>query len=104
MKGIYPREPRNAPYGKDKTYYLRKDIMYVLHDPLLPKMREYRAWKKKVKKYKDKKMPDKVSVLRRHKPRYSLTHLIRERYPTFQDALRFVYFFLRVFLVFNSCL
>jgi pescadillo protein len=88
LKGIFPREPKKAPKGKDKTYYLRKDVMYIMHDPLLPKLREYRAWKKKVKKYKDKRMPEKVDQLKKQKPRYSLAHVVKERYPTFQDALR----------------
>eukprot|EP01128_Nolandella_sp_AFSM9_P001171 TRINITY_DN1128_c0_g1_i2.p1 TRINITY_DN1128_c0_g1~~TRINITY_DN1128_c0_g1_i2.p1 ORF type:complete len:552 (-),score=149.36 TRINITY_DN1128_c0_g1_i2:494-2149(-) len=87
LKGIYPRKPHKAPKGKDKTYYLRKDILYLMHDPLLAKFAAHRAWKKKLKRYKDKKMTDSVTALRASKPVYSLNHLVKERYPTFVDAL-----------------
>jgi len=88
LKGIYPRDPKKKASGKDKTYYYRKDIVFLLHDPLIKKFREHRAWKKKVKKAKGRNEDSRVDTLIENKPSYSLNHLIKERYPTFIDAVR----------------
>jgi len=60
----------------------------LLHDPLIKRFREHRAWKKKVKKAKAKKENEQVNSLIENKPSYSLNHLVKERYPTFIDAVR----------------
>uniref|UniRef100_A0A6B2L0A1 Pescadillo homolog n=1 Tax=Arcella intermedia TaxID=1963864 RepID=A0A6B2L0A1_9EUKA len=88
LKGIYPREPKKAPAGKEKTYYLRKDIIFLQHEPIITRLHERRIWKRKVKKAKDKKQASRVEYLKKHKPSYTLNHIVRERYPTFVDALR----------------
>eukprot|EP01130_Rhizamoeba_saxonica_P002645 TRINITY_DN12407_c0_g1_i1.p1 TRINITY_DN12407_c0_g1~~TRINITY_DN12407_c0_g1_i1.p1 ORF type:complete len:573 (-),score=166.70 TRINITY_DN12407_c0_g1_i1:15-1568(-) len=74
--------------GKNNTYYYKKDITWLLHDPLIKKFREHKAWKQKVKRAKGKKEIDKLKILQENKPRYNLNHLVKERYPTFIDAIR----------------
>jgi len=59
LKGVYPREPKKAPRGKDKTYYFKKDILYLEHDILISKLAEQRIWKRKLKTAKDKKIKTK---------------------------------------------
>jgi pescadillo protein len=100
-KGIYPREPRNKKKAAKNssgatTFYYFKDIQYLLHEPLLQKFREQKALEKKIAKAlgrgdghdaqrleKNASRPEKTG-----KTKYSLDHVIRERYPTFIDALR----------------
>lgn len=60
----------------------------MMHDPLVDKFREHKAWKMKLKKAKARKLKDKVERLIKNEPKYTLIHLIKERYPTFMDAIR----------------
>jgi len=100
-KGIYPREPRNRKKvnkssTESTTFYYTKDIQYLLHEPILQKFRDQKALEKKISRalgrgdFSDAKRleanaarPEKTG-----KPHYTLDHVIRERYPTFVDALR----------------
>eukprot|EP00252_Welwitschia_mirabilis_P011146 TRINITY_DN2504_c0_g1_i1.p1 TRINITY_DN2504_c0_g1~~TRINITY_DN2504_c0_g1_i1.p1 ORF type:complete len:627 (+),score=164.26 TRINITY_DN2504_c0_g1_i1:273-2153(+) len=88
LKGIYPREPKKKFEGSNKTYYHAKDIAFLAHEPLLDKSREIRAYEKKIKKAKGKKNFDLAQRLQKRRPGYTVDHLVRERYPTFIDALR----------------
>ncbi|XP_044719914.1 uncharacterized protein HRG_06503 [Hirsutella rhossiliensis] len=100
-KGIYPREPRSKKKVSKSstastTFYYAKDIQYLLHEPLLQRFRDQKALEKKISRalgrgnVSDAKRletnaarPEKTG-----KPRYTLDHVIRERYPTFNDSLR----------------
>jgi len=90
LKGIFPREPRKKFKGTNKTYYLTKDIIFLSHDPLLTKFREYRILQKKIRKARGKQ--DSYTFRRlvksKNEHRYTLDHLVKERYPTFVDALQ----------------
>ncbi|KAK4046810.1 mRNA-binding ribosome synthesis protein nop7 [Microbotryomycetes sp. JL201] len=79
LKGIYPREPRNrkkANKGSSApaSFYYAKDIQYLLHEPVLAKLREHKAFAKKLSK----------AVGRGE---WALAKNLEE-YPTFTDALR----------------
>lgn len=100
-KGIYPREPRSRKKvskssTESTTFYYAKDIQYLLHEPILNKFRDQKALEKKISRalgrgdFGDAKRlegnaarPEKTG-----KPHYTLDHVIRERYPTFVDAIR----------------
>uniref|UniRef100_A0A7S2ZN03 Pescadillo homolog n=1 Tax=Rhodosorus marinus TaxID=101924 RepID=A0A7S2ZN03_9RHOD len=86
--GIYPREPKKKFDGVTKTYYLTKDIQFLLHEPVLGKIREIRAYRQKIKRARAKKEYGTLKTLLRNKPTYKIDHIVRERYPTFSDALR----------------
>ncbi|XP_058188182.1 pescadillo homolog [Rhododendron vialii] len=88
LKGIFPREPKKKVKGNHHTYYHTKDILFLKHEPLLEKFRDIRAYDRKVKKALSKKNRDLAERLLTRKPDYTLDMLIRERYPSFIDALR----------------
>ncbi|MCO5562024.1 hypothetical protein L7F22_015650 [Adiantum nelumboides] len=88
LKGIHPREPKKKFEGNHKTYYHVKDINFLAHEPLLEKSRELKVYNKKIKKARGKKNLSLAARLEANKPSYSLDHLVKERYPSFIDALR----------------
>ena len=93
LKGIHPQEPKhkrkvNKGSSVYKTYYYRKDIQWLAHEPLLKNGREFKIFLKKLKKALDKEDAVKTASLEEHRPRYTLDHIVKERYPSFVDALR----------------
>ena len=90
LKGIYPVEPANGKVKKKstklQTFYYKKDIKYLMHEPLLQTMRDEDIYFRKLGRLIYKKEASKVQLLQ--KPIYKLDHLVKERYPTFEDALK----------------
>lgn len=88
LKGIYPRDPKKKLDGADKTYYLRKDIDFLAHERLINTIRAENSHKKKVVKARAKRRIDVLKRLALRKPKARLDHLVLERYPRFEDAVR----------------
>jgi pescadillo protein len=88
LKGVFPRDPKKKVKGKDKTYYLTKDILFLSHEPVLQKIRAARAHAKKIVKARARRETTRLQQLISSTPKYTLDHLVRERFPTFEDALR----------------
>ncbi|KAK9822243.1 hypothetical protein WJX81_005392 [Elliptochloris bilobata] len=88
LKGIHPREPRKKTQGQNKTYYHVKDINYLAHEPLLNKFREAYAYERKIRRARNKQNSALAERLAARRPVHRLDHLVRERYPSFVDALR----------------
>ena len=88
LKGVYPREPKKKFEGTNKTYYHIKDLKIQMHDKLLDKFREIKAHVKKHKKLLGRKEANLAEDHLAKTPKNTLTHIIKERYPTFVDALR----------------
>lgn len=92
LKGIYPREPKhkNKVPGGGKafaTIYHVKDIQHLLHEPILSKLREYKTYTKKMNRLLGRGEWSSAKKFEQNKPTYLLDHIIKERYPTFSDAL-----------------
>ncbi|EEP77896.1 conserved hypothetical protein [Uncinocarpus reesii 1704] len=94
FKGIYPREPRSKKKASktatpSTTFYYTRDIQYLLHEPLLRKFREQKALSKKIARSLGRgEVGDAARLEKNNAPKISLDHIIKERYPTFIDALR----------------
>ncbi|KAL4869307.1 Pescadillo N-terminus-domain-containing protein [Aspergillus spectabilis] len=94
FKGIYPREPRSKKKASksstpNTTFYYTKDISYLLHEPLLRKFRDQKSVAKKIARSLGRgEVGDAARLEKNHAPKLTLDHVIKERYPTFIDALR----------------
>lgn len=88
IKGIYPREPRKKFKGNDKTYFHTKDLKILEHDQLLSKFHAIKAHLKKHKKLLGRKEDKKAEGHKEVTPKLNLAPVIKDRYPTFVDALR----------------
>lgn len=88
LKGVYPREPKKKYRGNDKTYFHVKDLKILQHDQLLTKFREIKAHIKKHKKLLGRRELTTAESHMSKMPKYSLVSVIKDRYPTFLDALR----------------
>jgi len=88
IKGVYPREPRKKFKGNDKTYFHTKDLKILEHDQLMSKFRDIKAHLKKHQKLLGRR---ELKLAEQHlakTPKYTLAPVIKDRYPTFVDALR----------------
>ncbi|XP_023011676.1 pescadillo homolog [Leptinotarsa decemlineata] len=93
VKGIYPREPRNRKRAQKgntgiKTLYHVKDIQFLLHEPIIWRLRDYKIFNKKVGRARAVKDFEKLNRYLNNHPTLKLDHIVKERYPTFIDALR----------------
>jgi len=93
LKGIYPREPkhrRRAQRGSSdiKILYHTKDIKFLLHEPIVWTLRDYKIFNRRTNR--DRAIRDFRNLKRRLDafPDLKLDHIVKERYPTFIDAIK----------------
>ena len=84
---MFPRSPHRRLRGRDKTYYLSKDIRFLQHEPLLEHVRQFRVWKRRLQKAKARGEQGLVQN-RDREASFPIRQHLRERDPTFDDALR----------------
>ena len=90
FKGIYPHDPKKhqKKEGQRRVYYHVKDIKSLRREPVLWQWRSQNTFKSKITKHKGRHNWEKVKSMQLSMPQVSIDHLVRERYPTFNDALR----------------
>ncbi|CAI4919823.1 CPS_HP_G0088500.mRNA.1.CDS.1 [Saccharomyces cerevisiae] len=93
FKGIYPREPRNKKKANKgstapTTFYYAKDIQYLMHEPVLAKFREHKTFARKLTRALGRGEVSSAKRLEENRDSYTLDHIIKERYPSFPDAIR----------------
>lgn len=82
--GIFPREPRhrkraNKGSSAPTSFYYAKDIAYLAHEPILKKLREHKAFAKKLARALGRGEWSSAQSLEENKPVYRLDHIIKER-------------------------
>jgi len=85
-KGVHPVIAKKE--SKKNVYYYKKDINYLARDGIMSWFRNRASHLKKIKNSKGRR--DKEDLARRIKsaPKMKLDHIVKERYPTFEEALR----------------
>ncbi|CAO1628144.1 unnamed protein product [Jaminaea pallidilutea] len=92
LKGIHPQQPRstkkaNKGSSAPATFYYAKDIAYLAHEPILRSLRDHKAFAKKLSRAIGRREWAAAKNLEESKPQYTLDHIIKQRYPTFDEAL-----------------
>ena len=82
--GIFPREPRhrkraNKGSSAPTSFYYAKDIAYLAHEPVLKKLREHKAFAKKLARALGRGEWSSAKSLEDNRPVYRLDHIIKER-------------------------
>uniref|UniRef100_A0AAF5PP75 Pescadillo homolog n=1 Tax=Wuchereria bancrofti TaxID=6293 RepID=A0AAF5PP75_WUCBA len=93
LKGVYPHEPLhkkkvNKGSTENRVYYYAKDINFLASEPIIRKFREYKIFLRKLTTAKAKRDEGRIKKLYENRPEYQLDHIVKERYPTFESALR----------------
>eukprot|EP00210_Caulerpa_lentillifera_P000007 g7.t1 len=86
-KGIHPRVPKRVG-GDARVFYHNKDIKFLAHEPAIAVLRRQRQFYKKITAAEQRRDKKEVQRLQNKFPKISLSHMLKERYPTFDHALR----------------
>ena len=93
LKGIYPREPKNRKRAQKgntdiKILYHKKDINFLMHEKLVWTLRDMKIMNRRIK-YAESIKDKRLKRMRLNKyPELKLDHVVKERYPTFIDAIK----------------
>ncbi|KAH7960176.1 hypothetical protein HPB49_017560 [Dermacentor silvarum] len=66
----------------------KKDIKFIAHEPIIQKFRDFKIFIRRLRKAIGKNERDTAEHIRSNEPVYRVDHIVKERYPTFVDALR----------------
>jgi pescadillo protein len=88
LKGVFPRQPNRKLDKAHRTYYHIKDIRYLESDKLVDHFAQEKIFKRKLTKAIAKKDKLRIRRLKAGKPELNVDHVIRQRYPRFEQALK----------------
>ncbi|XP_053665376.1 pescadillo homolog [Anopheles marshallii] len=93
LKGVYPREPKHrarAQHGSHemKILYHKKDITFLLHEPIVWTLRDRKIFNRRIKHAAAKQNMNLRDIRLHNYPQLKLDHIVKERYPTFIDAIK----------------
>jgi pescadillo protein len=87
LKGVFPRQPNRKLDKAHRTYYHIKDIRYLESDKLIDYLAEEKIHRRKLTKAIAKKDRLRIRRLKANKPELNVDHIIRQRYPRFEQAI-----------------
>ena len=87
LKGVFPRQPNRKLDKAHRTYYHIKDIRYLETDKLIDHLANEKIFRRKLTKAIAKKDRLRIRRLKAKKPELNVDHVIRQRYPRFEQAL-----------------
>lgn len=93
LKGIYPVEPKNKKKVNkgstaNRTFYYVKDINFLANEPIIRKFRDFKVYVKRLKRAKGRRDIKAIGRIKSNKPTYKVDHIVKERYPSYTDAVR----------------
>ncbi|XP_055610416.1 pescadillo homolog [Uranotaenia lowii] len=93
LKGIYPREPKHRAVAQRgstdiKILYHKKDITFLLHEPIVWTLRDRKIFNRRIAQARAKGNNLLKNVRMANYPEIKLDHIIKERFPTFIDAIK----------------
>lgn len=88
LKGVHPRDPKRKLGKTHLTYYHLKDIKYLEQDKTIDYFRSLSIYRKKLKRAKAKRDLTRIQALKQNKPLLDINHIIKERYCSFDEALK----------------
>lgn len=93
LKGVYPVEPKNKKKVNkgstaNRTFYYVKDINFLANEPIIRKFRDFKTYVKRLKRAKGRRDIKAIARVRNTKPTYKVDHIVKERYPSYTDAVR----------------
>lgn len=93
LKGVYPREPKHrarAQHGSRelKILYHKKDITFLLHEPIVWTLRDRKIFNRRIKHAAAKQNMNLRDIRLHNYPQLKLDHIVKERYPSFIDAIK----------------
>lgn len=91
LKGIFPRVPKSSKRANKgstapASFYYAKDIQYLLHEPVLGKLREHKTFAKKLSRAVGRGEWALAKGLEERRPVYKLDHILKERCVPFPSA------------------
>ncbi|KAL1398218.1 hypothetical protein pipiens_009138 [Culex pipiens pipiens] len=95
LKGIYPREPKHRAIAQRgstdiKILYHKKDITFLLHEPIVWTLRDRKIFNRRIAAAKGKGNNLLKNVRMANYPEIKLDHIIKERFPTTFPAMKTV--------------
>lgn len=88
LKGVHPRVPKKKISKTHTTYYHKKDISFLMSDKTLNHFKKLKIYRRKLHRAIVKRDKLKILTVKEEKPKLDINHIIKERYPDFEEALR----------------